>query len=364
MRIGIDVSTLVFSKQLTGVERVLTEINRGLTSLLDSQKYEVEPFVTRLDFKKPEQIPDFLKSDPVFNKALRPIDSFDILFFGGINANLPIGELMRLKSERNVKMVALVHDILPITHPEWFMTPKFASGREASISSRVLFQFYLQASLSLADHLILTSQHVKNELMKFRWNQLPTISVLHLGAYKSRPVREVRPRTGINTLYVSTITIRKGHAELLSAFEILWAQGLDISLTLVGNRGWQIDDFISRLTAHDEYGRRLLWRQGLSDLEAIQLYGQSDISFITSEDEGFGLALEEGLANGVKVIARDIPVFQERSFPNLFFYNGGPKKLCEKILEVSTIPYEPLSAGRIRTMADFVADLAHILKAL
>lgn len=361
-RLGVDVSNLTVSKHLTGIERVLIEINKGLAALLDPQEFEIEPFTTLVDISKPEYPPSFLAMDPIYSKPLQPIDSFDILFFGGINVNLPIAELMRLKREKGLKIITLVHDILPISHPNWFPSPKIASGREIELSPRAFFQIYLQSTFSLADHLVLTSQHVKDEILSYKWNHLPEMTVLHLGAFEVPTVVTKIPHSGIKTIYVSTVTIRKGHAELLSAFDLLWAQGLDISLTIVGDRGWSINDFIERMTTHREFGSRLLWREGINDDEVAHLYRQSDIAFIPAEGEGFGLVLEEGLANRLKVIARDIPVFREREYPNLYFFSGGAKELSEKILEVAPIPLEPIPEGSIRTMMDFTSGLTQILK--
>jgi glycosyltransferase involved in cell wall biosynthesis len=361
-RVGVDVSNLTVSKHVTGVERVLVEINNGLVALLDPQEFEIEPFTTLLDITKPENPPSFLAMDPIFSKPLQPIDSFDILFFGGINVNLPIAELMKLKREQGLRIITLVHDILPISHPDWFPSPQISSGREVEISPRAFFQIYLQSTFSIADQLVLTSQHVKDEILSHKWNRLPEMTVLHLGAFKVPTVVTKIPHSGIKTIYVSTVTIRKGHAELLSAFDLLWAQGLEISLTIVGNRGWLINDFIERMTTHSEYGSRLLWLERITDDEVAHLYRQSDIAFIPSEDEGFGLVLEEGLANQVKVIARDIPVFREREYPNLYFFSGGAKELSEKILEVAPIPLEPIPEGSIRTMMDFTSGLTQIIK--
>lgn len=361
-KIGIDVSCLTFPKHTTGIERVLVEINKRLISLLNSDEYEVSPFVTQPEFKRPTQLPEFLTNDPIFNKRFAYIDSFDTLFFGGINVNLPMATLMKLKRERRVRIVTLVHDILPITHPEWFPAPIFSGGREVGLSSRGIFQIYLQSAFSLSDHVVLVSQHVRNEIMRYKWNRLPEISILHLGAYELPVEKKKIPHTGIKAIYVSTVTIRKGHADLLSAFDLLWAKGMDISLTIVGNRGWLIDDFIERMTSHAEFDKKLFWRERLNDREVAALYAESDIAFIVSEDEGFGLVLEEGLANGVKVIARDIPIFRERQYPNLYFFSGGPKELSEKILQVVPIPFNPMPAGSIKTLDDFAAGLADILR--
>ena len=361
-RVGVDVSSLIFSKQVTGIERVSIEINRGLVNFLDSEEYEVEPFVTLPEVKKPVNIHPNLELDPIFSKPLGSINSFDILFFGSININLPVRELLTLKQDRDLKVITLVHDILPITHPEWFPVLEVPTGRQVTLSSKNAFQIYLQSSFALSDRLILTSQHVFDEIMSYRWNKIPEISIIPLGAFEVPTKNEKISHSGINTIYLSSVTIRKGHAELLSAFDLLWEQGFDISLTIVGNKGWLIDDFVERLQSHPQNGLKLFWKERLLDSEVTELYRITDIAFITSEDEGFGLVLEEGLANDVKVIARDIPVFRERDYPNLYFYSGGPKGLSEKILEVALLPLEKSASSTIRTFQDFNVRLAEVLR--
>jgi glycosyltransferase involved in cell wall biosynthesis len=360
-RIGVDVSSLIFSKQVTGIERVSTEINKGLVKHLDSKEFEVEPFVTFPELKKPTNIHPNLALDPIFSRPLASINSFDILFFGSINISLPMPQLFRLRQDKNMKVVTLIHDILPITHPEWFPVPVLSTGNQVTLSSRNAFQIYLQSSFAISDRLILTSQHVFDQIMSYRWNKIPEISVIPLGAFAVPTKTEKISHQGINTIYLSTVTIRKGHAELLSAFDLLWEQGFDISLTIVGNKGWLIDDFIERLQSHPQNGLKLFWKERLLDAEVSELYKITDIAFITSEDEGYGLVLEEGLANNVKVIARDIPVFRERNYPNLYFYSGGPKGLSEKILEVALLPLEKTSRDAIRTFHDFNVGLVEVI---
>jgi len=163
-------------------------------------------------------------------------------------------------------------------------------------------------------------------------------------------------------MYLSTVTIRKGHDDLLSAFDILWSKGIDINLTIVGNKGWRIDGFIERLLGHQQLNKKLFWKERLLDSDVAELYQKSDIAFIASEDEGFGLVLEEGLANQVKVIARDIDVFRERNYPNLYFFSGGPEGLSQKIIEVASLNFEKIPDGAIRTLKDFTSGLADIFR--
>jgi len=64
------------------------------------------------------------------------------------------------------------------------------------------------------------------------------------------------------------------------------------------------------------------------------------------------------------VIARDIPVFRERPYPNLYFFNGQTEDLSQKILEVAQLPVKPINPGTIRTMQAFAQDVAEIISLL
>ena len=60
---------------------------------------------------------------------------------------------------------------------------------------------------------------------------------------------------------VGTLEPRKGIAQVLSAFELLWADGVELQLVLVGKEGWRelpenqrrtIPALVKRLTAEPE----------------------------------------------------------------------------------------------------------------
>jgi glycosyltransferase involved in cell wall biosynthesis len=127
---------------------------------------------------------------------------------------------------------------------------------------------------------------------------------------------------------VGTIEPRKGHAQTLAAFERLWSEEVDVNLTIVGKEGWNgsqgtetvISDFIARLRAHSEYGRRLLWLRDISDEYLARVYAASTALIVASEGEGFGLPIIEAANYKLPVIARDIPVLRaKRESPNRSF---------------------------------------------
>lgn len=72
-------------------------------------------------------------------------------------------------------------------------------------------------------------------------------------------------------LMVGTLEPRKGHAQILDAFERLWQEDRQVNLVLVGKQGWLVGDLIPRLKGHRELGRRLFWLESISDeyLEAV-----------------------------------------------------------------------------------------------
>jgi hypothetical protein len=121
-------------------------------------------------------------------------------------------------------------------------------------------------------------------------------------------------------LMVGTIEPRKGILQTLQAFDVLWQQGHDINLVIVGKEGWKdlpdnnrgdIPQTVQALRSHKELGKRLFWLEGISDEYLEQVYAASTCLIAASYGEGFGLPLIEAARHGLPIVARDIPVFRE-----------------------------------------------------
>jgi glycosyltransferase involved in cell wall biosynthesis len=110
---------------------------------------------------------------------------------------------------------------------------------------------------------------------------------------------------------VGTLEPRKGHAQALDAFEVLWRDGQDIALVIVGKKGWRIDDLAARIRNHSEFGRRLIWLEEISDEFLDHIYKSATFLLGASEGEGFGLPLIEAARHGLPLIVRDLAVFHE-----------------------------------------------------
>ena len=362
VKIGLDITKLAHARKFSGVERVVTEFHKHLFRALDSKSYELVPIYTISGNLNELILHPKIERDEIFTKSVNDISDCKIIFLSSLNASIPFKRILELKKEKDLKVVSIIHDIMPIKNPEWF--PTLLNPLE-STTSKSLFQLYLQMTLSVADIVIVTSQQVKYDIEKLGWSCSAQIEVVPLGTYtKPLGLKSTKMLERLSCVYVSTVEPRKAHLQLIEAFDNLWAEGIDIQLNIVGNEGWLVDDLIQVMLNHPEFNRRLFWHKGLSDEGVTQIYEESQLSFAISFDEGFGLNLEEGLAHGLKVIARNIPVFRERTYDNLYFFEGGAKELSTKIIEVLNLPTNQLTKSEVRTMEDFTLDVIKLLDLL
>jgi glycosyltransferase involved in cell wall biosynthesis len=148
---------------------------------------------------------------------------------------------------------------------------------------------------------------------------LPAQATKVLEAIRSRPT----------FLCVSTLEPRKGQQQIVDALQLLWSEGLDANLVLVGQQGWKVEALARTLHNHPEQGQRLFWLQGISDEYLEKIYASSTCLIAASINEGFGLSLIEAARHGIPIVARDIPVFREVAGDCAFYFTGdSPHELA------------------------------------
>ena len=132
-------------------------------------------------------------------------------------------------------------------------------------------------------------------------------------------------------LMVATIEPRKGHLQALAAFDLLWQEGVEVNLAVVGHEGWislpaherrTIPQIVAQLQQHPQRERQLFWLRGIDDAHLQQVYQASDCLLMASEGEGYGLPLIEAARYGLPVLARDIPVFREVAQQHAAYFAG------------------------------------------
>jgi glycosyltransferase involved in cell wall biosynthesis len=239
--------------------------------------------------------------------------------------------------------------VLPLLHPEWWVD-----------DPERVFRMYVQQVLAVSDHVVVTSAKVRDDLASLGWRIPGEVHVIPLGSSFRQRTPEPAPDGRMSVLYVSTVEPRKGHDVLLSAFDLLRADGHDVDLTLVGREGWQCDDIVARLGNHPDLDGRLRWLRSADDLTVATIARGCSIGAFPSRDEGFGLFLEEGLAYGLKMVVSDIAVMRERAQPNVHFAALTPSDLADALVRAHAQPWA--ATGSVRTMQDFGTDLARLVR--
>ena len=150
-------------------------------------------------------------------------------------------------------------------------------------------------------------------------------------------------RSRLSFLMVGTIEPRKGHLQVVKAFDKLWKEGADINLVIVGHEGWKglpenmrrnIPQTLEYIRTHPNNGSNLFLLEGISDEYLEKVYDSSVCLIAASYGEGFGLPLIESAQRKLSIIARDIPVFREVSGEYAYYFSGhAPENLASKILD-------------------------------
>jgi Glycosyltransferase len=274
---------------------------------------------------------------------------------------------------RGVALYFMVYDLLPVLRPD-----VFPDGQSP------VFERWLRCVTRLADGLVCGSRAVADELIAWLADVPPrrdspfAIGYFHQGAdlaasvpSRGKPpdaasvLRDVRARPTF--LMVGTVEPRKGHAQVLSACERLWAAGSEVGLIIVGKEGWDLPRLTRRLRTHPERGKRLRWLEGVSDEMLMEFYASAVALVAASEGEGFGLPLVEAAQHGLPIIARDLPVFREVAGEHAFYFDGAePDDLAAAIttwLALRERGSAPSSEGlRWLTWAESAAQLLDVIQ--
>lgn len=338
----LDVSSIVHSDAKSGIQRVVRSLLHELLLVppvginvrpiyyAGGRYYYANSFASRINSSYPETIDaiiDFAQGDFYLSLDLNMHLASQVL---------PLHQYMR---QMGVQISYIVYDLLLHHRPDWWLAP-----------NADYFNDWLQKISMVADSLVCISEAVASEMKVWLSENVekcdgnkPEVKSFHLGA----DINNSLPSVGLpedatdllarfgskpSFLMVSTIEPRKGHAQTLSAFEALWAEGHEVNLVIVGKRGWLVDELVARIESHPAKGKNLFWLEGISDEYLEKVYSAATCLVAASEGEGFGLPLIEAAQHHLPMIIRDLPVFREVAGDHAYYFEGlSPLSLAEAV---------------------------------
>lgn len=323
MKIYIDVTNLLNTAFLTGIQRVVREV---VIRLIKKDRHEImllyynEYYNHYIEVNRTSFYRWFGEGEgsrqELFTERIVFLDSFmpgDVFFDLDGNWSLSMKRSVLLPKLKNngVKLVVYIYDLIPITHPQ------FCHGNTVNN-----FISYVGAYLQYAD-LIMASTESTLDAIRSLEDQL---GLPHVPSYatwlgadfmiKKGEDEEVdqeavqAAEAGSYVLMVGTIEPRKNHSYILKAFEkYLFAKNLN--LIFAGRIGWNMDAFMDALDSHPQKDKRLFHLVNMNDASIDYLYQHAFCVAFPTYNEGFGLPMIEAFERGIPVIAADIPVLRE-----------------------------------------------------
>jgi len=253
---------------------------------------------------------------------------------------------VRRAKSKGASVVSIIYDLIPITHSN------FCDDFLVDV-----FRNYFKTSIDYIDRYIAISHTVQKDLESFMGANFADavkekeFDYFLLGSdFEAKAeVKSVRDdlitcfQSRPSYLIVSTVEPRKNHQYLLDAFDILWDQGLDVNLCIVGRVGWKVESLIERINGHPQYGEKLFHFADINDEQLSYCYQSAKMLVFPSIVEGFGLPIVESLNYGLPVLASKTPVHQEVGGNRIGYFNlAAPDSLANMVtnIELNGMPAE------------------------
>jgi len=204
-----------------------------------------------------------------------------------------------------LRAVFLVHDLIPITHPEFCR-----AGEDERHAER------MRNVLACAAGIIGNSQATLADVESFAASEGMDVPPYLAAWISGNEVPHTAPAAGMDRPYfivVGTIEGRKNHVLLLQLWRVM-AERMGSAaprLIIVGQRGWEAEHAHAMLDRTAILKGHVREIGNADDAELARLIAGARALLMPSFAEGFGLPIVEALQLGTPVICSDLAAFRE-----------------------------------------------------
>ena len=305
MKIGIDARAL--DGERTGIGVYTENVARGLAGLNGNRVALFTPRPVERPAGMPEEVslhPGRRGPGTLWLHARLPAalerEGCDVL----------LAALTIAPARTSVPTVPVVHDLTPLTHPEWHRRKTVAA-----------FVPWIEKTIGSASRLIAVSHATAREIEALFPESRGRVDVVENGVgdpYRAggdetslQQVRATYSRGRPFILYLGTLEPRKNVLRLLGACERLWRRKRAWpDLMLAGGAGWKSGPLLARIGRSPF--RDKIHRVGyVPPSQAPDLYRSAEVFCYPSLAEGFGLPVLEAMACGVPAVISTAPALVE-----------------------------------------------------
>jgi glycosyltransferase involved in cell wall biosynthesis len=200
---------------------------------------------------------------------------------------------------RRIRYAALIHDVLPLTHPQFW-------GMSKRLVKSVAFATLKHAQATL----FASTEHNAREIERLLGREARVapfgcgqLTDAEADGARHRPLGE----RDLTVTYVGALEPRKNLFLLIDAFERAARVVPDLRLQLLGSGSDPYERALSARIARSSVRGRVSIQSGLDKPTVLRSIASSGVLVFPSLAEGFGLPILEALALGVPVVASDLP---------------------------------------------------------
>ncbi|OUS05766.1 hypothetical protein A9Q96_11250 [Rhodobacterales bacterium 52_120_T64] len=242
---------------------------------------------------------------PLLERGLKTHAPTGFVYLNVGHSKLSPGLWPKLRRCGAIKIVAMIHDLIPIDFPQ-FATSKCTAK----------FRTQMQALTHHADFFVYNSTDTERRMQSWfgKWGRSVHGRVVLLGTDPLPLTARPSPSTTPYFVCLSTIEPRKNHKLLLnvwSEFHETLPQAEIPHLHIVGRRGWLNEEVFNTLDTAHFMGKTVFEHNRMTDEQLGTLMKGSKALLFPSFAEGFGYPLVEALQMRVPVICSNLPCFHE-----------------------------------------------------
>lgn len=252
--------------------------------------------------------------------------------------------------QSGVRAVYYVHDLIPITHPQFART---GQPERHAARMRMVLRHAVAVLANSEDSIITLTDFARTEGLS-----MPPALCAPLAG--TPPLLEANPSCPIDKPYfvtIGTIEGRKNHPLLLRVWRRLIERLGERTppLVIIGQRGWCADEVFRHLDSDPVLRGQVIELGQCDDAELQRHLLHAQALLFPSFVEGQGLPLIEALAVGTPVIASNLAVFRETagSIPD-FLDPTDDDAWLDMILRYS-VPESVERAAQVGRMDEFCA---------